>query len=134
MKKYYKLTQDIKNPFRNKRCKYGVRGKEILLAGTIIEAFIYDDAITDFLKRHNIEPTPDVLAKLERDNASYYIDTFSFRVDDFNDLPTQEVNTLDAVDEFNTKYAMYHQDDMIREFLKKGIVKIEDIREYHERE
>jgi hypothetical protein len=133
MKNYYKITKETPNPFRDKRCQYGIRRKNVLPEGTIIEAFIDEEVIEKFIERNGLTDSQSLRDELGRKFASYYIGMFSFGVEAFDKLPTAP-HELDPVEEFDTLYSRNDQSDMVREFLQKGIVTIDQVREYFTRD
>ena len=132
MKKHYKITKEIPNPFRDKRCQYGIRRKNVLPEGTIIEAFIDDGVIDGFIERNGLTDSESLRDELSRRFATYYIGMYGFGVDAFDKLPAAP-HELNPVEEFDTLYSRNGQADMVREFLERGILTIEQVREWHNR-
>lgn len=132
MKKHFRITQDTPNPFRDKRCQYGVRRKNVLPEGTIIEAFIDDGVIDNFIERNGLTDSESLRDELSRRFATYYIGMYGFGVEAFDKLPTAP-HELNPVEEFDTLYSRNGQADMVREFLERGILTIEQVREWHNR-
>lgn len=132
MKKHFRITQDTPNPFRDKRCQYGVRRKNVLPEGTIIEAFIDDGVINNFIERNGLTDSESLRDELSRKFATYYIGMYGFGGEAFDKLPTAP-HELNPVEEFDTLYSRNGQADMVREFLERGILTIEQVREWHNR-
>ena len=132
MKKHYKITKEIPNPFRDKRCQYGIRRKNVLKEGTIIETFIDEELVGKFIERNGLPDSQTLREELGRKFASHYIGMFCFGVEAFDKLPTAP-HELNPVEEFDTLYSDNRQSDMVREFLQKGILTIDQVREYFNR-
>lgn len=132
MKKHYKITKEVPNPFRDKRCQYGIRRKNVLPEGTIIEAFIDDGVIDSFIERNGLTDSESLRDELSRKFATYYIGMYGFGVEAFDKLPAVP-HELNPVEEFDTLYSRNGQADMVREFLERGILTIDQVREWHNR-
>jgi hypothetical protein len=120
--KYHKLTEDVFNPLRDKRCRYGIKSISVFKAGDIITERIEEMDISGAI-------VP----------VSYYSMTSGGKK--YWDLPRnvfQALETipheLDPVEEYDANFAGYRQDNMLRDFLSRGILKIEDVREYFARD
>lgn len=114
MKKYHIVTNNTPNPLHDKRCKYGEKGIEVFKKGTII---------TEYVSSLNIAGIDVSISKYRIGNSGY------FEKDVFKNIPTSE-HELNPVEEFDTEYGNYRFENMVKEFISKGILKIEDIREY----
>jgi hypothetical protein len=120
--KYHKLTDDAVNPLRDKRCRYGIKSIPVFRAGDIIKERIDEMEISGIL-------VP----------VSYYSITIEGKT--YWDLPREVFRSLatipyelNPVEEYDAKFAGYRQDNMLRDFLARGILKIEDVREYFDRD
>lgn len=120
--KYHKLTEDVFNPLRDKRCRYGIKSITLFKAGDIVTERIEEMEIAGII-------VP----------VSHYSITIDGKK--FWDLPRevfQAMETipheLDPVEEYDANFAGYRQDNMLRDFLKRGVLKIEDVREYFSRD
>jgi hypothetical protein len=121
-KKYHKITEDVFNPLRDKRCRYGIKSIPVFHAGDIVTERIEEMEIAGVI-------IP----------VSHYSITIEGKV--YWDLPRnvfQALETvpheLDPVEEYDANFSGYRQDAMLRDFLKRGILKIEDIRDYFNRD
>jgi hypothetical protein len=120
--KYHKLTEDVFNPLRDKRCRYGIKSIPLFKAGDIVTERIEETEIAGII-------VPVSHYSVNRGGKKYW------------DLPRnvfQAMETipheLNPVEEYDANFAGYRQDNMLRDFLKRGVLKIEDIREYFSRD
>jgi hypothetical protein len=124
MKNYYITTQEHSNPFYDKRCRYDFQSIEKIPANSPITEYVTEltiGGVTIPTYNYTINVT------VERKNKSYTLPR-----DVFKTLSVTPY-TLTPVDEFNMKYAEYRNEEMIREFLTRGLINIEDIHEYYNR-
>jgi hypothetical protein len=124
IKRYHRVTVDTPNSTHDKRCRYGIRSVEVIPRNSIITEYIE-------------------LASLDGKEVplSSYIICIPFgqgnKIDsltreEFETLPTAP-HQLSPLEEYNMEYSNLSKDAMIREFLARGLLKIETIREYYTR-
>jgi len=107
------LKSDAPNPDYDGRCRYGLRAKKLIAAGTII----------------NI---------VTRNPLGYTYNEYSIGHDlvskDFVESLDTEERPLTPVEEFDEKYGNYHMKKMVRYFLTTGAIGIDQIKEYMDRD
>jgi hypothetical protein len=121
-KKYHKITEDVFNPLRDKRCRYGIKSIPVFHAGDIVTERIEEIIIAE--KPHPVSHYSITI------NGKHYWDLPRNVFQALETIPHE----LDPVEEYDSNFAGYRQDNMLRDFLKRGILKIEDVREYFARD
>lgn len=65
--------------------------------------------------------------------SSYRVYRYDLPREIFKTLPTAP-HELNPIEEFNQEFAEYRHDNMVRNFLARGIITIENVREYFNRD
>ena len=114
------LKSDAPNPDYDGRCRYGLRAKKTLAAGTII----------NIVTR---QPLNEELRKIGYTYNEYSI--FSDQVSkEFVDSLDTEEHSLTPIEEFDENYSRYNMRGMVHHFLTTGVITIDQIKEYMERD
>jgi hypothetical protein len=120
--KYHKLTGDAVNPLHDKRCRYGIKAIPVFKAGDIVTERIEEMEIAGV-----IVPVSHYSITI---NGKHYWDLPRNVFQALEAVPHE----LDPVEEYDSLFAGYRQDNMLRDFLARGVLKIEDVREYFARD
>ena len=116
-KKYHIVTATTPNPTHDKRCRYGVRSASEFTEGSIIQ--------------EHIEPVEVGGVVVPCSSYRVYRDDLPREI--FKTLPTAP-HELNPIEEFNQEFAGYRHDNMVRDFLSRGIITIENVRVYFNRD
>lgn len=125
MKNYHIVLADTPNPNYDKRCRYDSQSIKTFPKGTIITEYVSEMSFGDI-----VVPTSEYKITIQttvHGAKNYYIPRETFKV-----LPVTS-HVLTPVEEFDTEYSDVYKTGMIREFITRGLLNIEDIREYYNR-
>jgi hypothetical protein len=117
MVKYYIVTEEVKNPVHDKRCKYGYRAMPTFPVGTIIEAL---------MSEHEI-------AGITINRAYYHIKNEPLNCEVFSKLPVEE-RELTPKEYYLIHYGSYQSRGLICHLLDSGKLSINDVNAYYESE
>jgi hypothetical protein len=117
MNKYYVITEEVKNPVHDKRCKYGYRAMPTFPVGTIIEAIIGEREI----------------AGITIPVAHFHIKNEPMEKEIFLSLPTQE-RELTPKEYYLINYGSYNSKGLICKLLDSGKLSLDDVKAYYDSE